>query len=290
MRIIDAHVHLYPDEANSDPVAWGTTNLETHWVQLCTRRRKDGRPVQAFPSVEGLIRAMDEAGVERTVLQGWYWQFPENCAWQNRFYARCVKEHPDRLSAFATLHPGAGRGQTLALVRSAREQGFCGLGELSPHSQGFDVADPVFQSAMELAGELHLPVNLHVTEPQGRPYPGRVDTPLRDFLWLARTFRGTNFILAHWGGCLPLRDEEAVEAMNLFFDSAASPLLYGPDIWRRFFAVVPPERVLFGSDFPLDLYPGSEGEPGIAGLVREAREQGVDLEALAATTVRLLHL
>ena len=290
MRIIDAHVHLYPDEVNRDPVGWGVANLETHWAQLCTRRRKDGKAVQGFPSVDDLLRSMDEAGVERSVLQGWYWQFPENCARQNAFYARCVAEHPDRLSAFATLHSGAGRDAVLDLVRTARDRGFCGLGELSPHSQGFDTEDPVFLEAVELAGELLLPVNLHVTDPEGRAYPGRVATPLRDFLWLAHRFRHTNFILAHWGGRLPLVDEEAVDAMNLFFDSAASPLLYGPEIWERFLEVVPAERVLFGSDYPLDLYPKTGNGPGVAGLVSEARARGVDLGALSATAARLLRL
>ena len=41
--------------------------------------------------------------------------------------------------------------------------------------------------------------------PTGRPYPGRVATPLEDFLGLAGRFPRVRFILAHWGGQLPLR-------------------------------------------------------------------------------------
>jgi hypothetical protein len=68
------------------------------------------------------------------------------------------------------------------------------------------VGDPIFQEVLELAGELRLPVNLHVTDHEGAHYPGQVKTPLRDFLWLANTYPQTNFILAHWGGLLPLHD------------------------------------------------------------------------------------
>ena len=41
------------------------------------------------------------------VLLGWYWESAETCAWQNRFYAACIRAHADRLSAFATFHPVA---------------------------------------------------------------------------------------------------------------------------------------------------------------------------------------
>jgi uncharacterized protein len=288
--VIDAHVHLYPLELNRDPLIWGATQAETHWAMLCTRRRKDGRRVQGFPGIDDLLRAMDAAGVGRAVLLGWYWQWPETCVWQNRFYAECVQAHPDRLSAFATLHPSAGRDATLAEVQRARDAGLIGLGELSPHSQGYDVANPVLGEALELAAELRMPVNLHVTDHESGHYPGRVETPLRDFVWLAHTFPRTNFILSHWGGRMPLHDEEAEDLLNVFYDTAASPLLYDASIWQKFLEVVPPERVLFGSDYPLNLYPKLDDEPGLARLVAEAKAHGADAALLGGNAKRLLHL
>ena len=288
--VIDAHVHLYPLELNRDPVAWGATHAETHWAMLCTRRRRDGRSVQGFPGVDDLLRAMDAAGIARSVLLGWYWQWPETCAWHNRFNAECVQAHPDRLSGFATLHPAAGRDATLAEVQSAREAGLVGLGELSPHAQGYDVGNPVFGEALELAAELHLPVNLHVTDHELGHYPGRVETPLRDFVWLAHTYPRTNFILAHWGWRLLLHDEEAEDLMNVFYDTAASPLIYDATIWRQFLEVVPTERVLFGSDYPLNLYPKLDAEPSLSRLVAEAKTNGADAALLGGNATRLLHL
>jgi hypothetical protein len=264
MPVIDAHVHLYPPELNRDPAGWAARAGEAHWARLCTRRRRDGRPVQGFPSVEQLLRDMDAAGVARAVLLGWYWEKPETCAWHNRFYAACVRAHPDRLAAFAALHPAAGREATLAEVRRVRDEGLIGLGELSPHSSGHGIDDPVFRDALALAAELRLPVNFHVTDPASKNYPGRVETPLADFARLAREFPGTTFILSHLGGLLPLVDSSAVSWPNLFYDTAAWPLIYPPDALRRLLDVVGGEKVLFGSDYPLVLFPREETGPGFA--------------------------
>ena len=275
MPLIDAHVHLYPPEVNRDPVAWALAHREKHWAALCTRRRENGAmgsgaggsPVQFFPSVDGLLGDMDAAGIDRSVLLGWYWEQPENCVAQNRFYAECVRAHPDRLAAFATVHPSAGVA-ALEEVRRARGEGLIGLGELSPHSQRISLADPAWRSILALAGELNLPVNLHVTDPHSTAYPGRIDTPLADFLRLAREFPATTFILAHWGGGMAF-DPGNRPLPNVYYDTAASPLMYGPDVWRRAVAAVGADRILFGSDNPLRLYPKTEPGTGLAAFVRE---------------------
>jgi predicted TIM-barrel fold metal-dependent hydrolase len=282
MPIIDAHVHLYPPAVNADPAGWALAQGEAHWATLCLRRRRDGRAVQTFPAVDELLRAMDAAGVARAVLLGWYWHWPASCAAQNRFYAECVRRHPDRLAAFATLHPSAGMEATLAEVRRARQEGLAGIGELSPHAQGYTIDEPVFRAVLALAGELELPVNLHVSDPEGRDYPGKVPTPFADFLRLAREHPRTTFILAHWGGLLPLREPAALALTNIYYDTAASPLLYDASIWRRFLSVVEATHVLFGSDYPLNLYPRASPEPELVTLVGEAQGAGLEAAQLSA--------
>ena len=288
MRIIDVHVHLYPAEAGHDPARWAAAHGEPHWAELCTRRRPGGprgQPVQTFPGVDELLRTMDAAGVEKAVLQGWYWQRPASALWQNRFYADLIRQHPDRLAAFATLHPGAGEAAVREELRRAHEAGFRGVGELSPHSQGFGVDDPAFAAALALAGELKLPVNLHVSDPQAKKYPGKVETPLEDFRALARRFPATVFILAHWGGGLPFQEtnpEVRRELANVVYDTAASPLVYDDLIWRATLEVVAPERILFGSDYPLILYPKETSEPGWRELLAEVAGAGLTNEERTA--------
>ena len=280
--IIDSHVHLYPPEVNRDPAAWAAVHGEKHWAELCTRRRKDGRPVQTFPSVDQLLRDMDAAAVAKAVLLGWYWERHETCVAQNRFYAGCIRTHPDRLAAFATVQPKAGAAAFEEACR-AMDDGLVGFGELSPHSQHFSIDDPVWRQILALAAEWKVPVNLHVTDPASKPYPGRVETPLADFLRLAREFPATQFILAHWGGGLAWSQQTAALS-NVWFDTAASPLLYEPGVWTK----TPPARVLFGSDYPLVLYPKTETAPGFSGLLNEAKQAGVADAVLGGNAAGLI--
>jgi len=297
MRIIDAHVHLYPPEINRDPSAWAAAQGERHWGTLCTRVRKNGRPVQAFPSAAELLRDMDAAGIERAVLLGWYWEKHDTCVRQNRFFADCRRAHPDRLTAFAVFHPAAGSVPVLEEIRRSAGEGFAGLGELSPHSQGVSVDDRVWREALALAGELRLPVNLHVTELQGKSYPGKVETPLGDFVRMAREFPETNFILAHWGARLPIDPALGAAARacgNLYYDSAASPLLYEQRVFREMIDAAGPGRVLYGSDYPLDLYPRQPDMASIGALAIETRASGlVETERdalLSGNAARLLRI
>jgi uncharacterized protein len=295
MRVIDAHVHLYPPEVGRDPAAWAAEQREDHWAVLCARKRKSGQPVQSFPTLEELLRAMDAGGVERSVLLGWYWQQPETCAWQNRFFAECVRAHPDRLDAFAAVHPAAGVDAVRAEMRRARDDGLCGLGELSPHSQGIALADPALNAAIGLAADFGWPVNLHVADPSARRHPGWIETPLDALvLWLSG-FPLVRFVLAHWGGGLALREGDPARRAQLahvVYDTAASPLIYDAAVWKRALEILPPEKVVFGSDYPLNLYPKTDRAPGWTGILAEVAAAGLDsheLEAvLAGNAARLL--
>lgn len=272
MRLIDAHLHLYPPEVAADPAAWASARGEHHWAKLCTRRRKDGTMVQAFPGVDRLLRAMDEAGVAKAVLLGWYWEWMDTCIEQNKFYAACVRAHPDRLAAFATVHPGGG-STALDEVRRAAGEGLIGLGELSPHSQKFPINDPTWQKILALAGELRLPVNLHVSDPGGSRFPGYVATPLEHFKRLAQEFPQTTFILAHLGGGLIFEEARAKSRRllaNVYYDTAAAPLIYpNTEHWRAMLDMVPAGKILFGTDYPLNLYPGEQTEPGMQKMVQQ---------------------
>jgi hypothetical protein len=171
-------------------------------------------------------------------------------------------------------------------MRRVAGEGFCGLGELSPHSQGVAVEDPVWREVLALAGGLDLLVNLHVTEPYSKNYPGKVATPLGDFVRMAHVFSETKFILAHWGARLPLDQglgSEARACTNLFYDTAASPLLYDRRIYREMIDAVGVAHVLYGSDHPLDLYPQSGATPHIGAMIEDVR--AADLSAAELTAV-----
>ena len=59
---------------------------------------------------------------------------------------------------------------------------------------------------------------------------------------------------AHWGGGLPfyaLMPEVSASLENVYFDTAASPLLYEARIFEAATALVGAERILLGSDYAL---------------------------------------
>jgi uncharacterized protein len=281
--VIDIHTHRYPAEVFADPPGWARARGESHWAAL-VGPREDGKPsLQGFTDREQMLRAMDAAGVERCVLLGWYWENHATCVWHNAWMARWVKEDPDRFSAFACVQPRAGAA-ALEDLRRARGEGLIGVGEVFPAAQGFAMNDPGWERVLAWAAEERLPVNLHVPEPAGRDYPGYMAAPLRDYQQLARVHPRVKFIFAHWGGLLPLHAlNPAVcrDLGNVYYDSAASPLLYDAQVYRRVADAVGAERVLFGSDYPLRVFPRAQREPDFARPLAEARAAGLTKKELA---------
>lgn len=277
--IIDSHVHAYPPEILADPQGWAQAQGERHWANLTLKGP------QGWASLPEMLRAMDAAGVERCLLQGWYWEHQASCRLHNAWHLQCLREAPERFWAFATVQPTeAGAFDDL---RRAIEAGCCGVGELLPAAQGFDIRQhDGWLAICTWLQEQRLPLTLHVTEPAGHEYPGRVLTQLEDYLWLARQFPYLTLILAHWGGGLPffaLNPRVRRDLGNVYYDTAASPLLYEPRVWRTVADLVGADRILFGSDYPLRVYPRQQAEPDFTRLLAEV--QGADLSEAERTAI-----
>jgi predicted TIM-barrel fold metal-dependent hydrolase len=226
---------------------------------------------------------MDRAGIEKCVLLGWYWENQETCDLQNGWFSNLIKAYPERLLAFATVQPKAKQAALDSLERSL-DAGFCGIGELFPQVQGFAYDDPYFVRVLQIAVGRGLPVNLHVTDPLVPSTAVSRPTPLENFVQLAKDFPAAKLILAHWGGGLPFyelnpRLQEILR--NVSYDCAASPLLYDKRVFRRVIDLVGIDRVLYGSDYPLLLYPREQSAPefkrflndAVAGLTIEEQEK-----------------
>ncbi|MDA1257314.1 MAG: amidohydrolase family protein, partial [Chloroflexi bacterium] len=128
---------------------------------------------------------------------------------------------------------------------------------------------------MALAEEAAVPVLIHASEPVGHTYPGKGATTPDRLLGLAVAFPEVAFVFAHFGGGLPfysLMPEVARALTNVYFDSAATPFLYRPDVYAVSETAAGHGRVMFGSDFPL-LRQGR--------ALRGAREAGLSESQLA---------
>jgi predicted TIM-barrel fold metal-dependent hydrolase len=270
--IVDAHIHMYPPKVYQDPMGWARQADEPYWALLIRDRPR--RPsIQGWATVDRLLADMNRAGIDRVVMQGMYWQHLETCVAQNNWYIEWCRQYPDRLIGFAVVQPKAG-DQALDEVHRAMDEGLRGLGEMLPCAQGYPMRDPDFLRVVELLIELDVPLCLHVSEPVGRVYPGKSTTPLEDYYWLATEYPELKLILAHWGGLLPfyeLMKGVPKQLENVYYDTAASPLLYRPDVYRAVVNVVGAEKILYGSDYPLLVYPSQEKEPGFIRLLGEIR-------------------
>jgi len=114
--------------------------------------------------------------------------------------------------------------------------------------------ETVMEPLVEVMRKHNLILLTHTSEPVGHEYPGKGDiTP--DMLYpFITSFPDLTIVCAHWGGGLPfyaLMPEVKQAMSNVFFDTAASPLLYSPQVYNQVVQLVGADKILFGSDYPL---------------------------------------
>ncbi|HEY5753930.1 MAG TPA: amidohydrolase family protein [Chthoniobacterales bacterium] len=291
--IIDSHIHMYPPEVFTDPAGWGTAHREPWWTYCVAPPGR--RTLQGWADVPRLLADMDRAGIEKCVMLGWYWEHQETCDLQNGWFIEWVRQHPDRLLGFATVQLGAGP-KTLDQLQRALDAGLCGIGELFPQVQRFTFEDDVWSQLVGIAVERDVPINLHVSDPlaaaPSMPHPA----PLKDFVNLAQRFPDAKFVLAHWGGGIPFYElNPKVRALlkNIYYDTAATPLLYDKRVFRSTVDLIGADRILFGTDYPLLCYPADSRETDFERQRAEA-EETLTLEerelVMGGNLRRLLHL
>jgi len=250
------------------------------------------RSIQGWSDPDTLIADMDRAGVDAAVMLGWYWERQENCDLQNGWYLDWIRRHPGRLAGFAAVQPAGGRRSLEALER-ALDSGLCGVGEILPQAQGFGLEDPWWRRVVEMAIVRRVPITLHATDPSSGPAAGP-RTPLDGYVRLAREYPEATIILAHWGGGLAFRGAPGGEPLpqNLYFDTAASPLLHDSGVFRRAADLVGAARIIYGSDYPLLLHPRESRKPGFGRFLAEIAAAGLDpgerSQILGANIRRLL--
>ena len=258
--IVDAHTHRYPKEVLEDPHSFAQFHKEWHWLELVSPDNK--KSLQGWSSREKMIADMEKSEVERAVLLGWYWENLETCELQNQWCSQWIARDPDRFIGFFSLHPEL--QNPIESLKRTQDLGFLGIGECHPWLQGASIQNENWMKCMEFAAAEGWPVTFHVTEPVGHDYPGRVQTPFEEFLWLARQLPELKIILAHAGGLFPfyeLNPKIRPELQNVHYDLAACPLLYDPEIYRKLIDVVGVEKILWGTDYPLRIFPARQKEP-----------------------------
>ncbi len=244
--ILDFHTHILPPEVQRDRERFLRQDFAFATLYSSPRAKA--------VTAEQLIESMDQCGVERSVILSMGWTTQEMSTKTNYYLLEAAACYPKRLIPFCGVNPLAGEDALKEVERCARG-GARGIGELHPNLQHYDLADvELMKPLMDMAKELDLIVLTHSSEPAGHSYAGKGDVVPEKLYQFLRAFPDVPVVCAHWGGGLPfywLMPEVEGGLKKVFFDSAASPFLYKPQVFEAVVSLVGVEHLLFGSDYPL---------------------------------------
>jgi predicted TIM-barrel fold metal-dependent hydrolase len=248
--IIDFHTHIFPSFFKNQRDLFFQKEPSFEAIYRSPESRLVG--------MEDLLQNMDEEGVHRSVIFGFPWEKEEYFRRHNDYIIESVERHPDRFIGFCCFSPLSSNGPEEA--ERCLEAGLSGVGELAIYQADISSEEiGSFKDIMQICARYEVPLLLHTNEPVGHQYPGKMPINLNQLYNFLKAYPSNRIVLAHWGGGLffyALMKKEVREVLKgVWFDTAASPYLYSPDIYRVAGEIVGHEKILFGSDYPL-LKPG----------------------------------
>jgi predicted TIM-barrel fold metal-dependent hydrolase len=244
--VIDFHTHIFPKGIRE--------NREAYFASEPAFKLLYSLPGSKLVGAQEIVAAMDRQGVDKSVIFGFPWKKSQTFIKHNDYILEAVARYPKRLIGLCCLDPFSRDAATEAL--RCLEGGLAGIGELAFYQSGIDdEALDKLAPLMQICRDKDLPVLIHTNEPVGHTYPGKTPHTLKQIYDLVKKFPENVIVLAHWGGGIfffaLLKKEVRGSLKNVYFDTAASPFLYAPEIYRYAKDIVGLDKILFGSDFPL---------------------------------------
>ncbi|MGB6064933.1 MAG: amidohydrolase family protein [Desulfomonilaceae bacterium] len=244
--IVDAHVHLLPRKVQQDRTPFCHSDLAFGSIYSSGKAK--------VVSEADIIRYLDDSDIDLAIVFGFPWEQHDLVRQNNDEIWEFHHRYPHRIIPFAILSPMGGEGAHLEAER-ALDGGFAGIGELAMYHGGWSRADfEALSPSLELARKARVPVMIHVNEPVGHPYPGKIPVDFRGLLHIIEANPDVDFILSHFGGGVfvyGLMPEIAGILSRTYLDTAASPFLYDHRIFEVACRIMGPEKIVFGSDYPL---------------------------------------
>jgi predicted TIM-barrel fold metal-dependent hydrolase len=244
--IIDFHTHVLPPRIKEDRSPY--LNADPAFAQIYSSEKA------TIATAEDLIDGMDRDGVDVSVIVNYSWTTHELCVETNDYILESVTRYPHRLFGFCAVNSYTDDISLKEIERCARA-GVKGVGELRPDTQSVDFTDKdIIKPFVDIIRKHNLIVLTHASEPVGHIYNGKgAATPELLYRFIAN-FNGIPVVCAHWGGGLPfytLMPEVQKALGNVYFDTAVSPFLYRPEIYRHVSELIGADKILFGSDYPV---------------------------------------
>ena len=279
--IVDFHTHAFPPEVVQKREAFARRDAAFALLY--------GDPRSRMVTAGELVEAVSKEGVDRSVVFGFPWTDPGILRMTHDYMLEEQQRAPQRLIAFCT--PSLVEGESsLRDAENGLARGLSGIGEVAFYTARMGRKSWSYLGALAgIARERSVPLVLHTNEPVGHSYPGKMDIRLRDLGRFVEDHQGTTLVLAHWGGGLlfyVLMRSVRRFTGNLYYDTAASPYLYDPLIYRIAVEILGPDRILLGTDYPLIAPSRYLREIEEAGLAPEARRMILGENALRLLETR----
>jgi uncharacterized protein len=244
--MIDFHTHIFPPDIVQHREDFFGEDPAFRWLY--------DSPHARLATAEDLLQAMAEGGVAQAVTFGFPWRAQRLMRRHNDYILEAQHRYPRHLIGFACVN--ALESGAAAEVERCLAAGCRGVGELAFYQEGLgDDMIAALRPIADLCQGYGVPLLLHANEPVGHAYPGKSPMQLGELYNFIQAFPDLTLVLAHWGGGLfffnLLKKEISAALKNVYFDTAASPYLYRPEIYRLAAEIIGPEKILFGSDYPL---------------------------------------
>lgn len=247
--IIDFHAHIFPPHIRA--------SRAPYLARDHTFSHLYSDPKASLSTADELVEKMDAWGIQVAVTLNMGWSVHEFCVETNDYILESARRFPDRLVPFCVVNPALGDRAVEEVERCAK-LGARGIGELHSYAQGYRLDNSqVMGPVMEVVQRHGLIVLTHSSEPVGHVYPGKGTVTPEQLSGFINDFPDATIVCAHWGGGLPfyaLMPEVRESLKNVYFDTAASPFLYTPQVFPTVVEALGPEKILFGTDYPLISY------------------------------------
>jgi uncharacterized protein len=241
--IIDFHTHVFPPEIKHNRDEY--VALDPVFKELYSN------PKAKIVTADDLVANMDIQGIDKSVILNISWSHANLCEFTNNYIFESVAKHPNRLIGFCMVTFESPENAIRELERCLAN-GVRGVGEIRPPVGLF--MRPLLKPLVQFLVDNRLVLLTHSSEPVGHEYSGKGHITPEVLYSFIKAYPDLKLVCAHWGGGLPfysLMPEVDKALGNVYFDTAASPYLYRPQVYSQICDLIGSEKILFGSDYPL---------------------------------------
>ncbi|MEJ5260197.1 MAG: amidohydrolase family protein [Anaerohalosphaeraceae bacterium] len=229
-RIIDIHTHAFPDSLAQRAMA------QLH-SECDVKSYLDG-------TVGALLRSMDEAGIEKSVLcciATKPTQFEPILNW-------CIQIRSERIIPFPSVHPGD--PQLPDKIQQIADNGFIGV-KIHPYYQNMVIDEPRYDLLYKSIIENNLILVLHTG--YDIAFPREEKAGPRQILRVLERFDELKLITTHMGGWFQWEQvEEHLLGKPIYIETSVSFDYLGAERMAKMLEKHHPDYLLFGTDSPWD--------------------------------------